>query len=114
MRPFGFLARLRLDKTSNLFALLAAETLLLWIVELKSSLTFVDYGFGDGGLNLTVQYLLGSRRARNSVRTLGALAKKSGSIPSSRARAARHGVSYSWPAEVFSTCTHASRLGRDF
>jgi hypothetical protein len=59
MRPFGFLARLRLDKTSNLFALLAAETLLLWIVELKSSLTFVDYGFGDGGLNLTVQYLLG-------------------------------------------------------
>jgi|SRR5208282_3224327 len=46
-------------KTSHLFAILAAETLLLWIFQLKSSLSFSNYGFGDAGANFTMQYLLG-------------------------------------------------------
>jgi hypothetical protein len=59
MRAFGFLDRLRLDKTANLFALLTAETILIWLFGLKWNLAFSDYGLGDSGLNLTFQYLWG-------------------------------------------------------
>ena len=61
MRPFGLLARLRPDKTSNLFALLAAETILIWVFGLKWNLAFSDYGFGDSGANLTIDHLLDLR-----------------------------------------------------
>ena len=47
MRPTEFRAEFRLSKTSHLFAILAAETLLIWIVQLKSSLSFSDYGLAE-------------------------------------------------------------------
>ena len=59
MQPTVSHAESGFTKTSQLFALFAAETLLLYIFQLKSSLSFSDYGFGDAGENLTLQYLLG-------------------------------------------------------
>jgi hypothetical protein len=59
MQPTVSHAESRFSKTSQLFVLLAAEKLLFWLLQLKTSLSFSDLGFGDAGANFTMHYLSG-------------------------------------------------------